>query len=55
MARGAVRFLDVRAAPPRRGRPRIVDTLSLEGMAARIAAEASAEGRMDWGEAEPDA
>lgn len=49
------RFQDVRSNPPRRGRPRVEDTLSLSEMADRIVAEATHAGDTDqWGEAEED-
>lgn len=53
-SRGVARFLDVTAAPPRRGRPRIADTLDLKSAVARIVARATHREGEVWGEAEPD-
>lgn len=38
---GIVRFMDVRSNPPRRGRPRVADTLSLREAVERIVGEAT--------------
>lgn len=51
---GLVRFCDVFTAPPRRGRPRVATTLSLENMVERIIAAAMSEADVDWALPEQD-
>lgn len=51
-SRGAVRFFDVERDPPRRGRPKIMDTIGLEEMVARVVAVARDEVDAVWGEPE---
>lgn len=55
-ARGAVRFFDVAMPPPRVGRPRQVDTVSLRAVIDQIRAveQARNERAPVWGEAEDD-
>jgi hypothetical protein len=55
--RGVVRYFDIQRDPPRRGRPLVEETLTLDEMVARIGqAEAGPTPReTSWGEAEPDA
>lgn len=53
--RGAVRFLDVRDDPPRRGRPSIESTLSLPQLMERISSlHASDPLSIAWADPEPD-
>ena len=52
--RGACRLIDVAAAPPRRGRPRVEATRSLKETVGEIVSRARAETRVDWAEPEPD-
>lgn len=53
--RGVVRYFDVRRNPPRRGRPRVVDTLSLEEVIDVIAVERSGPraAEREWADPEP--
>ena len=51
---GLCRFLNVTLEPPRRGRPVLGCTLSLEEMVAEIVREATFTGKANWSEAEPD-
>ena len=53
-ATGAARFLDVRTAPPRRGRPQVADTLSLSEVVKRVVSLATDTEDQSWGEAEED-
>lgn len=53
-ARGAVRFFDVRRNPPKRGRPKLEATHSLEGMVDDVVAAATHHAAIDWAEAEGD-
>lgn len=53
--RGVVRFFDVADAPPRRGRPLVAETLSMQAMASAIVERARYEETVVWGTAEPDA
>lgn len=54
-ARGAVRFLDVvKTAPPRRGRPLLHESLSMQEVAERIVSQARYEESLVWGLAESD-
>ncbi|MBP7242046.1 hypothetical protein [Amaricoccus sp.] len=52
--RGAVRFLDVSKPPPRRGRPLLAETLSMQEVAEAIVARARYEEGIVWGAAEPE-
>lgn len=52
--RGAVRFLDVSQPPPRRGRPLLAETLSMQEVAEAIVARARYEEGIVWGAAEPE-
>lgn len=52
--RGLVRLMNVNAAPPRRGRPRISDTLSIREAVEEIVARATFSAEAQWGESEPD-
>jgi hypothetical protein len=52
--RGVVRFFDVANAPPRRGRPLVADTLSMQETASLIVERARYEETVVWGNAEPD-
>ena len=55
-ARGAVRYFDVLAAPPRVGRPKIETTMTLEEVVGRIATayQRDAGQLVDWAEAETE-
>ncbi len=53
--KGLVRFSNVLVNPPKRGRPRIEDTLSLDEMIHEIVAEAMHSSGLEWGEPEPEA
>ena len=52
--RGAARFLNVESNPPRRGRPRVEQTLDLEGVVVEFVARATFSSRIDWAEPESD-
>ena len=52
--RGIVRFFDVAGAPPRRGRPLVAETLSMQEVASVIVERARYEETVVWGTAEPD-
>lgn len=52
--RGVVRFLDVAAAPPRRGRPIVTETLAMQDVASVIVERARYEETVVWGAAEPE-
>ncbi len=53
--RGAARFTNVLTDPPRRGRPRIADTLSLAEMVVEFVGQAAGDvASGSWGEAEED-
>lgn len=51
---GLVRLIDVRTPPPRRGRPRIADTLSIREAVEQIVARATFSAEAEWGEPELD-
>lgn len=53
--RGVVRFFDVASAPPRRGRPLLAETLSMQELASTIVERARYEETVTWGTPEPDA
>lgn len=54
--RGVVRYFDVMTDPPRRGRPRVDDTLTLEEMVERVLDRHGGpeKARIAWAPAEPD-
>lgn len=54
--RGVVRYFDVMSDPPRRGRPRVDDTLTLEEMVERVLDRHAGpeKARIAWAPAEPD-
>lgn len=52
--RGICRFMRIDTNPPRRGRPRVDDTLSLSQVVTEIVLEATDSSAKDWGEAEVD-
>ena len=56
LMRGAIRFFNTTNAPPKRGRPRLIDTISLSQLVARIIAQATFSlSTMDkWGDPEVD-
>lgn len=57
LPRGVVRYFDVMSDPPKRGRPRIDTTLSLEGLIRLIAERYESGGsavRIDWADPEPE-
>jgi hypothetical protein len=54
ISRGATRFLNVESNPPRRGRPRVEQTLDLEGLVAEFVARATFSSRIDWAEPESE-
>ena len=51
-AKGVVRFMNVMTPPPRRGRPKVSDTLSLEEMVVEVVLHASGELDVQWAEPE---
>lgn len=52
--RGVTRFFDVTRDPPKRGRPKIETTLSLDDMVNAVVAAATSEAMVDWAEPEHD-
>lgn len=52
--RGTCRFLSTETNPPRRGRPKVSETLSMSEAVAEIVREATHSSAEDWGEAEPE-
>jgi hypothetical protein len=52
LTRGAIRFFDTSNPPPKRGRPRLTDTLSLSQLVADIIARATFSTKVEWGHAE---
>ena len=52
--RGVVRFFNVKELPPRRGRPPVVNTLSLSDFVDQVVNTALFSLDSEWGEAEPD-
>lgn len=56
LPRGVVRYFDVETNPPKRGRPLVEDTMTLEEMVERILDQHAgpARTRVDWAPAEPD-
>jgi len=53
--RGLIRLVNVNTAPPRRGRPRIADTLSIQEAVNEIVERATYSAEAEWAEPEPDA
>jgi len=53
-ARGVARFTNVGRNPPRRGRPKVADTLSLAEVVAEFVAQATFTAGLEWAEAETD-
>lgn len=51
---GLVRLMNVNSAPPRRGRPRISDTLSIREAVEQIVAQATFSAEVEWGQPEID-
>lgn len=51
---GVIRLVNVTTPPPRRGRPRVLDTLSIRDAVEQIVAQATFSAEAEWGEAEPD-
>lgn len=52
--KGIVRFFNVEDPPPRRGRPKVGDTLTLGQMVTEIVARATFQGEVEWGDPESD-
>ena len=53
-ARGVARFINVERNPPRRGRPKVSDTLSLGEVVEEFVARATFTAGLDWAEAESE-
>ncbi len=51
---GITRFLNVENPPPRRGRPRVEDTMSLEEVVAEVVSRATFTKKIGWAEPEQD-
>jgi hypothetical protein len=54
LRRGAVRFFDTNNPPPKRGRPRVSDTLGLSDLVAQIIAGATFSTKVEWGHSESE-
>ena len=54
ISRGVARFLDVNGDPPRRGRPQVQQTLSLEDVIADFVGKATFSSTITWAEPEED-
>jgi hypothetical protein len=55
LTRGVIRFFDTSNPPPKRGRPRVEDTLSLSQLVMEIVARATFSAKVEWGHSEADA
>src|SRR5262249_7994604 len=54
LTRGVIRFFDTSNPPPKRGRPRVEDTLSLSQLVTEIVARVTFSTKIEWGRSEAE-